>query len=347
MKQSRRASAEYNTPAKAVVRNHWVPFARDGVTADALKDMRVWFLPGVLALEAPQYLACGIPLANVRGFEWMPDRAAMIRKVHPLLRMYNGSVHNFLRDPLYRKARCDWVNLDFDGSALTFASDISEVVARMRLTRAPRLAISSLAQRDNARLPEALAALSFWQAINPWFLDVGTDLLRISNRDRGLVLGEPAATYMIARELAVSLSVLYSFGARQYGSRDRRDALRFQTAWHTLHTAVNDTVLAAIRAGLNQVRAVPLANMRDHSAVLRERTVPVRLVERLRFAYQSPFKKWRMVWYVAVEESARPVSLAEWAVTLLMLHPPLHVVDVTGAVMGDRARGLCRFCERR
>lgn len=338
---------EYNTPAKGTVRRHWVPFASDGVTSASLKNMLVWFLPGVEALEVAQYLERGIPLANLLGFEWLPDRAAVIRAAHPLLTVYGVSLHKFLADPRSRDDWCDWANLDFDGSALTFSSDIANVVARMRMTHATRLAISSLAQRDRARLPEALSAFSFWQAINPLLLDVGTDLLRTGNAQMGLVLPEPAATYMIARELAVMLAVLYSFGARDYGARDDGTATAFKAAWDELRNAVAKKVHEEVRAGLNQPRAIPLANMHDHSQILRERTIPVRLVERLRFAYQSPFKKWRLVWYFAFEESARPVSLAEWATNLLTLHPPLHVVDETGAVIGDRARGLCRFCERR
>lgn len=339
--------AEYNTPAKGVVRGHWMPFASDRISQPTLENVRVWFLPGVEALEVAQYLSRGIRLANLRGFEWRQDRAAVIHAAHPLLTVYDGSIHRFLADPREKDAWCDFANLDFDGSALTFSDDIAGVVARMRYTNAPRLAISSLVQRDHIRLQEALTALSFWQATNPLLLDVGVDLLRAGNKEMGLVLQEPATTYMIARELAVLLTVLYSFGARDYGSRDDGTAGAFMAAWHELKAAVNEAVLGAVRAGLNQVRAVPLANMRDHSRILRTRTIPVRLVEQLRFCYQSPFKKWRMVWYFAFEKSTRPVSLAEWAVNLLTHHPPLHVVDETGAVIGDRARGLCRFCERR
>lgn len=334
---------DYDYLAKNAVRSHWVSFAARGVSPSMLKQLSVWFLPGHQALEVSAYEEAGISRKQLVGFEYYDDRASQIRKRYPGLRLTAQSFAEALADSNLDLPNPDWANLDFDGSILSFTPETSEVVRRLRLSHAPRLAISSLGSRDRLALIESVKTLSLWAAINPRLFETCFDLLRTSNEHQGLILEEPGATYMLCRELAASLVVMRSFGERAYGDADRRSAHAFAERFAEYEQTVTREVEEKILSRLGQPTALPLASLYGFGDFIAARKIPVSLDDRLRFAYRSTSDKWRWTWYYRIR-AGESISLAEWVRQLFYHHPPLHVVDFTGAVVGNRSGGVCPLC---
>lgn len=336
--------ARYDYAAKSIIRDHWVPFAAQGLAPEVIKKLRVWFLPGPEALEAPHYRRAKLRLEQLLGFEWSRDRAEVIRRSFPSLPLEIRALRSFLEDREHEALVPDWANLDFDGSVMTFDFEIRETLRRLRLEQAPALGLSSLGLRDRAALIECIKALSFWAAILPERFDTGLDLLRRGNERSGLVASEPVPTYMLCRELAASLLLVRSFGERSYGRDDEERARQFAAAWEIADQSLDQHIRQEIERGLNEPKPLPVLAVRGLRELVANRMIPVGLTDRLRFVYQSLEHKWRWTWYYRFREQ-EPVSLLSWAEKFFLEHPPLHHIDFTGAVVGARRTGVCQFCK--
>lgn len=336
----------YDYEAKGTVRGHWVPFAAEKVSPRLLPKLSVWFLPGPKVLELPAYRAVGIEPQQLLGFEWLPERARKIKKRVPGLPVVGTSLRAFLEDPAHAKEAPDWAHLDFDGSALSFEFEVREVVRRLRLDRASRLGVSSLGMRDRRALVESIKTLSLWAALTPDFFDSGLDLLRRGNERAGLVLEEPAMTYMLCRELAVSLLIMRAWGERCYGEDDARAAHHFRTSFEEVMRRTDQAVRGRVFEVLGKPAPIPMTVIDGLRELVWSRRVPVGLGDRLRFAYHSSHEKWRWTWYYRFASSQKLVSLGEWAETFFLRYPPLHVVDFTGVVISDRRNGVCMHCSK-
>lgn len=334
---------QYDHPAKNTVRNHWVPFASNEVSPALLKQLSVWFLPGPTALEVPFYKRTGLTERQLVGFEYYSDRIKQIRKNNPGLYLIPRSLDDALSDDPPGFPDPDWANLDFDGSAVSFSKEINQVIGRLRIDRAPRLAISSLGSRDRTALVENMKTFSFWTAASPRLSQVYFDILRTGNEQQGLILNEPGATYMLCRELATSLLVLRAFGERVYGDHDRVAAHEFAKRFAAYEKVVNTELETKIHKRLGQPVALPLTSLVGFNDLLATRKIPISLVERLRFVYRSAKEKWRWTWYYRFSNK-EPVFLSSWVNQLFHHHPPLHVVDFTGVVVGNRFSGVCPWC---
>ncbi len=336
----------YDYPAKNTIRTHWVPFASAEVPPAELHNLRVWFFPGPAALEVASYRAVGMRVKQLVGFEWDANRARSVKNEVPSLALVPTSLAAFLANPALVGNAPDWANLDYDGAFMTFASDIRGVVGRLALDRAPRLGISSLSTRDTDALVESVKALSVWSAILPGRLETGIDLLRRGNERAGLVSKEPMPTYMLCRELALSLLLVRAFGERQYGSDDADASRTFIQAWERIDAEVDSAVRTETRAHIGTPRALIIAACASLEEIVRNRLIPVQCIRRVRFAYQSLEHKWRWTWYFAFEKTAVPISLARFAEDLLVSHPLLHHIDFTGSVVGARRQGVCPHCPK-
>ncbi|MBI4280968.1 hypothetical protein HY628_02110 [Candidatus Uhrbacteria bacterium] len=338
------ASESYRSPAKTTVRDHWVPFVTAGLLPESLNQLRVWFLPGPEALEVPKYRNAGLRLEQLLGFEWLPGHLEVIRKRQPELPVIGGALERFLRDPRFKKVFPDWAYLDFDGSAHTFEFEVGETIRRMRFSLAPRFGLTSQASRDRPALVEGIKTMSLWVSLAPHAFEAGIDRLRQGNEEMGLILDEPAMTYALCRELAVSLLLIRSFGERSWGPDDAVQATAFAGALRQVDQALAGQVGQGIERRLGAPAPLPMAVIHDLRTIFEARRVPVRLKDRLRFAYHNSHNRWRWTWYFRFEETVLPVSLAEWIDLLLLEHPALHVVDFTGAIIGNRTEGVCPWC---
>lgn len=337
--------ATYDYPAKGTVRRHWIPFAIEQVPAKLRPLLEVWFLPGHEGLEIPEYVARNISMQQLLGFEWNGQRARILREKYPKLRLEVRPLASFLHDETSEIApHPDWAHLDFDGSAHTFAREIRTVVSRMRFDRAPRLALSSPANRDRTALIRCIETLSAWNAIIPHRFNFGLDLLRECNDDSGLVLDEPSASYTICRELAVSLNLIRSIGERVWYRGDEDSAHGFEREFKVFDQSITHALRGRVEAQLGRPLALPIAHVDPLPEFFAKRLVPVRLTDRLRFMYRSPNDHRRCSWYFRFEKQPTPVSLATWVENLFLTHPPLHVVDFMGEVIGNRRRGVCPHC---
>ena len=336
----------YSHPAKNTIRDHWTQFVVHGLDAKRLRHIRIWFLPGPDTLELPAYQGMGIPTEHLQGFEWQKTRALRIRERCPCLPLYAGSLQKALAErPGVILTSPDWAHLDFDGSAFSFDNEVTEVVRRMNLDISPCLGVSSIATRDPARILRSMNELSLWKGLFPHSLDQGIDLLRAGNERLGLVLQEPSATYAICRELAWLFHILYAFGSRSYGPNDARAAETFRHDISHLRTRVHQELDSKTKSILRTPAVIPMAAVEDIRSVFMKRKVPIRLENWSRFACQShPWRKWRWAWHFRFAYSSTSVPLLAWAQRMLFQHPPLHVVDFTGAVVGDRKKGVCRLC---
>ncbi|MDP3771074.1 MAG: hypothetical protein Q8R16_02130, partial [bacterium] len=212
-----RVSERYDYPAKNAVRAHLVPFFTARTAPFAVERASVWFFPGSHGAEMDGYRGIGIPVRQLRAFEWNESAARTIRKRAPGLSLYGGALGTFLRDPRHDAEPCDWASLDFDGSVLTFREEITSVVARMRTDCLPRLALTSFASRDHTVLIESIVAASALRAIAPQQFRLGADLLAVGNEHMGLAMRDRQSWLATAREFAVYLVVLRAFGGRSYG----------------------------------------------------------------------------------------------------------------------------------
>lgn len=335
----------YDFPAKRTVRNHWASFAAAGIAPEARSKLIAWFFPGPPALEVSEYLRVGLKMNQLVGFEWNAARAALIRREVPRLLLVDSALRTFLENSKLARSAPDWANLDFDGSALTFAFEVREVLRRLRLDHAPRLGISSLGDRDGFVLPDAVCALSMWSSADTKRFATAIDLRRRSNERAGLIAPEPVATYMLARELAVFMLVVQGLGERVYHDGDADAAQKFVNGYHDLARAIENAIGSDIRKKLARGVSVPIMTPGSYRFLFAERRIPVRLAEVLRFIYQSE-GRWRWTWYFRFAASSEPVPLSLWIDKLLFSESLLHVIDFTGAVIGRRAHGACPWCQK-
>lgn len=338
----------YRYPAKDAVRAHLLPFWCSRSNA-AIERATVWCLPGADPVELAGYLDAGMRSAQMCAFEWTHAVAKRIaawatREQRPIA-LWRGPLHAFLDDPTYADARCDWANLDFDGSALSFAADVAGVIARMQTDLAPRLAITSFASRDHTALRDAIRAASALHAIAPTPVHLGFDLAAIGNERMGLVMrDERVSWFPIAREFAVIHLLVRALGSRSYGAGDARDAAAFQTTYGPAFASFAAHIEPAVALAAAGKRALP---REEHAALRRavaDRAIPLVLDDWLRFAFRSQNGKWMWTWMFRFAPSPRPVPLTEWIRKLCAQAPPLHVVDRTGRTVRGGDAGICSWC---
>lgn len=333
----------YRSPAKAFVRRHLVPFfsasGSNGVPP------AVWFFPGPEEAETEAYLAHGIPIHALLGFEWDPQIAQRIREQSPDLPLRAQALGECLVPP-YRGPVCDWANLDFDGAAVTFREEINALVAHaLRVDRAPRLALTSFASRDHTVLAESIVAMSAMRAIAPSSFTLGVDLLTAGNERLGLAVEDAVMPTVIAREFAVALLLIRAFGGRAYGAGDRRAAGAFRRAFDRAYEALRHILRDPIARYLDHRGAMPFAPAPELAAIVAARTIPLWIPEWLRFAYRTTNDHWMWSWYFRFDAlHGRSVSLRAWTEKLLVMAPPLHLVDHVGRLL--RAETVCPWCPR-
>lgn len=342
-----RANERYDYPAKRAVRAHLVPFFTARTAPSAAERASVWFFPGSHHAEIDGYRGIGIPVGQLRAFEWNGSVARAISAHAPGLPLYRGALGSFLRDPRHRTEHCDLANLDFDGSALTFREEISDVVARMRTDELPRLAVTSFASRDHTVLIESTIAASALRAIAPSQFRLGADLAVVGNEHMGLAMRDRQSWLATAREFAVYGIILRAFGGRSYGPHDDAAAAAFRTAFDTAYAAFQASVRPRAVEALATARGLPIVESLALQRAVAARSIPLWFEDSLRFAYRTMSKRWMWTWmFRFAPTNGRPVGLLEWAERLLTMAPPLHVVSHTGYPVRGASTGVCTWCPR-
>ncbi len=300
-------------PAQKIVREHWAPFANQKVSRQLRRQLKIWSGPMIVRQSSSRVLKC---LANCQE-------------------------------------TLDWVNLDLGGSVLDIGPELREIARRLRLDRAPRLGLSSLAASDRDAWVENTIALSLWRAIDEANFYFGQDLER---RDRELLDSipkkstEPSVDYLLAHELAASLLILRTFGGRVYDQADARPAQTFRDQFVEFLVLAQDRAREQATKTIKDPRqpeALILTELLGLSGLVDQRMIPIQVIDRARFVYRLPNRRWRWTWYFHFAAGQRPISLSKWTRDLLTDQPPLHVIDPQGAVIDDHGLDPCRFCPRR
>ncbi|MBI4142862.1 hypothetical protein HY480_03245 [Candidatus Uhrbacteria bacterium] len=328
----------YDRAAKRCVRAHLVPFFSQGAPL-AEPYPRVWCFPGSSSDEVRQYRTAGIPMDHLRAFEWDPAVVPRIRKRWPSLPLHAGSLGTFLESHAAADAQCDWANLDFDGSALTFREEVCAVVARMDMCNAPRLGLTSFAARNRDVLVDAVVAMSAMRTIAPAAFAVGLDLAVEANGRYGAIRDPDAVLTTIAREFAAYLLVLRAFGGAAYSTADAADARAFRLEFDAALDDLRRALAKDVTAYLRQRTAFPFAESAPIAHAVSARIIPVWPTEWLRFAYRSERGNGIWTWLFRFEP-APGVSLRAWATKFLTMVPPLHCVGRSGRLL----RGIITVC---
>jgi hypothetical protein len=338
-------NGSYDTHAKRVIRAHLVPFWTDGVTQEVLHQVGAWFFAGPHSDEYKTYLAHGIMPEQLLSFEWHPGVATMIRAHHPELPLASTALGAFLEDTSPATGYCDWANLDFDGTAWSFRQEIIEVINRLRIDIAPRLAVTSFASRDPDALQGGVLSAAMLHAMDPEAFVRGADGQLVENARSGLSMDAHTLWHTFARESVVTLMVLRAVGGRSYPGEDAQTASVFATMLDKtladFSESLDDDVRRCVAGGTQ-----PLPMHSELADAVARRFVPLAIDRWLRFAYQTENGRWIWTWMFRFgrTSSDRPSSMLSWLRTLMASPPPLHVIDHTGRPVRGAKQQVCAWC---